>query len=225
MAGAVCVALVASASARAGEPREVQEAHARFDQGLRALDANDLDSARVAFAQAYAACPSVDILWNLAMTEARTGRHADALAHFRVYVDSPGARPERAARARDDLIPTLFAQTSHVLLDATPGATITLDGRRALGRAPLGEVVDVEPGPHVLRAAAGGRAIEATVTCDAGQLEPVSLLLQAQPEAPLPPAPEPPARPATRSPSPSRAVPAPPTRGPAAMPHPTTGRV
>jgi hypothetical protein len=191
-----------------------REAQARFEEGIARVKAGNLEGARLSFTQAYALLEKPTILWNLALTDEKTGHLLEALDHFRQYARNASG-PDDHSNA-DKHIAALVAQTTHLDVAAPPGAQVVVDGNAA-GVAPLPEAVDVLPGPHRLEA----RTAQSTRTADvdglAGQLVHVNL---------LPPpvlAPEP--APETHDPAPNPEPALPETPAPVESPSPATGRV
>lgn len=124
---------------------DVTRARQTFARGMSQARKNELEDARRSFAAAYALVPSVDILWNLAMTERGLDRHVEALGHLRLYVASQAARADRKQLAEAELIPELVVATGHLSVHAPEGAVIDVDGV-----AVASPVLDVEPGVHAV---------------------------------------------------------------------------
>ena len=161
--GALAVAAPASADEAAD-----RDARARFEEGLARVRASDFEGARVSFAQALAVLHKPDILWNLALSEAKTQHPLDALQHFKEYLhEAPPADPDRE-RARKHII-ELSAVTGHIEVVAPPGASVTVDATRALGFAPLVDTIDVMPGRHSVAARLGAESKTVGIETAAGQ--------------------------------------------------------
>ncbi len=167
--------LVASVSAYAADDRATREAEARFAEGLTAVKSKDYESARLSFAQAYAVLQRPLILWNLALSEEKSGHTIDAIGHFRqVTRDMPGASEGNGAQKHLD---ALVAQMGRIDVQAPAGATFTLDGGDVAGSAPLVDPIDVQPGHHVIEARfAHGGTKASPVDALAGQIAHVSLV-------------------------------------------------
>jgi hypothetical protein len=158
---------------------DVGRAQLAFQRGLVQVSKNDLESARRSFASAYALVPSVDILWNLAMTERKLGKNVDALHHFRAYVGDATARADRKAIAQAEILPELTDLTAHITVKALEGAVVTIDG------APmLSSTTDVEPGIHSVAIANANGGFARAIDAGAGSTIHVDL-------TPPPPAPAP----------------------------------
>jgi hypothetical protein len=211
----VAVWLAASAPwvARADDTMQ-HEAQARFEEGIARVKAGNLEGARLSFTQAYALLEKPTILWNLALTDEKTGHLLEALDHFRQYARN-AAGPDDHANA-DKHIAALAAQTTHLEIAAPAGAQIVLDGNPA-GAAPLAEAVDVLPGPHRLEARTGQSSRSADVEGLAGQLVHVNLM----PPPVLAPEPVPETHDAAPTPEPAL----PDTPEPVESPSPSSARV
>ncbi|MBX3192621.1 MAG: hypothetical protein KF819_36895 [Labilithrix sp.] len=158
--------LALARSTNAAETGDVEAAQRWFESGLAAVRRGELASARRSFGAAYALVPSVDILWNLASTERRLGENVAALAHFRAYVASPEARPDRVKIAEEEVLPELEGATARLSIRADEGASVLVDGR------PIGDgsaVVDVMPGMHAIVVKAAGRETTFAVEAIAGR--------------------------------------------------------
>lgn len=144
-ATALGASLMFARNATAAPPsREADAAKQWFAHGVAAARTGDLPAARKAFGAAYALVPSVDILWNLAMTERKLGDTVAALDHFRTYVASPDARADRKKLAQEEALPELEAATAHLAFAEPEGAIAVVDGKQASTATTL----DVAPGVH-----------------------------------------------------------------------------
>src|SRR5262245_23442713 len=65
---------------------ETEVARQRFREGVAHYDRQDYEKARLAFLQAYLLKPHPAVLLNLAQSELRAGRHAEAAANFAKYL-------------------------------------------------------------------------------------------------------------------------------------------
>ncbi len=140
------------------------DAHKRLNEGLDRYGRGDYDGARIAFQQAYSVLASVDLLYNLARAEVKSGHALEALVHIRQILRDPKATPDdhtKAARLFDEA----NRVTAHVAIEAPAGAEIVIDHVPS-GEAPVNEPFDVTPGKHVCEARANGttRVIEVTAS-------------------------------------------------------------
>jgi len=177
VAGALGVAVPASSRA---DDKAVRDAQARFEEGLGRVKAGDFEGARLSFAQAYTVLHKPDILWNLALSEQKSGHLVDALDHFRELGRLATSDADRASAGNH--VSELMAQTGHIEVLAPAGARVSVDGAAA-GVAPLAQPVDVFPGKHHVEA----RTAQGTKTADAetvaGQLAHVSFMVADAPAA------------------------------------------
>lgn len=153
-----------AAPMRAGESSETEAAQRWFSRGLAALREDDWATARRSFGAAYALVPSVDILWNLAITERKLGDNVAALEHLRSYVISAEARADRKKIAEEELLPHLESVTAHLRIAEAEGATVVVDGRRVGASATL----DLVPGIHAVVVRVGADERDFAVETPAG---------------------------------------------------------
>ncbi|HEY8086356.1 MAG TPA: hypothetical protein VIF09_00875 [Polyangiaceae bacterium] len=197
------------AGAQGGDPAVEREARARFQEGLTRVQARDFEGARVAFTQAFAVLHKPDILWNLALSEEKSGHLVDALGHFQqLDRELPSSADHAPPKKHAD---DLAAQTGHVDVTAPSGAAITVDGGPERV-APLDRPWDVMPGHHVVNVRVGGapaKSLEVdafagrTVKADFGQVD-----------TPAPPVPPGPGGATSTQPGDTGAPPAPPPPAP-----------
>ncbi len=174
-------------AARGQDAAAIQEAEARFRDGLRDHDAGREEAARLRFTEAYAVLHTPSLLFNLARSEQLTGRTLEALVHFRQFVadSDPRIAPadRDAARAH---IAELLPRIGHVRIDAPAHATVDVDGMAVPGESPFAEAIDVTAGTHTVRARIGDEVKTLQVDAPAG----ITTTARFEPEAP-PPAPPP----------------------------------
>jgi len=97
--------LVAAApSVARADDRALREAQARFEEGLKRVKAGDFEAARMSFGQAYVVLRKPDILWNLALSEEKSGHAVDALAHFKQAAKEAPDAADRAEAQRGQAI-------------------------------------------------------------------------------------------------------------------------
>lgn len=155
--------------AAAVEPAESaaqRDARLRFEEGLARVKSGRFEDARVAFAQAFAVLRKPDILWNLALSEEKSGHLADALGHFKQFDREAPSEVDRSGVKKH--IDQLWGQTAHIEVTTLPGAQVTVDNAAA-GIAPLKEPLDVMPGHHLVEARNGGFFKSTEVDLAAGQ--------------------------------------------------------
>lgn len=167
----VLVVVIARSAHADGGVDTAARATSLFREGLERGAAGDADGACGRFAAAYALVPSVDILWNLAVSERRAGRLADAYRHFEQYVAQEDARPARKSQA-SSWLSELERETGTIDVDAPDSAGVEVDGVPAGARR-----VRVVPGMHVITARAGVRSTRVVVDVAAAQTTPARIAL------------------------------------------------
>jgi hypothetical protein len=190
---------LASSSARADDTA-TRDAEARFAEGLSRVKHQDYEGARLSFAQAYTVLHRPLILWNLALSEEKSGHPLDALTHFRQVAQEAPSESDRASARKH--IESLSAKTSRIDVQAPGGTTFTLDGSDVSGIAPLTDPVDVMPGHHVIVAKLTAGPKTSEVDAIIGQVAHVTFTADAPP-APAPP----PVAPVPAEPQPLAATP------------------
>jgi hypothetical protein len=152
-------------------------ARERFKEGVQYFDQKQYDRARVAFLQAYALKRHPAVLLNLAQSELRSGKEADAAKHFSAYLREA---KDATAAEREGAEAGLFAAKAVVGEIAvqvdTEGAIVLVDGNEE-GAAPLPDAVYLTPGNHTLEARKDGKSSKAQVTAKAGEATEISLRL------------------------------------------------
>ena len=168
--------LTASAHARA-ESLTVVEAQARFEDGLDRARRGDNEGARIAFVQAYAVLPRAEILWNLALSEQRTGHTVEALRHFRQFEHDPKIKGERDKQDARVKIEELSKLTGHLEITAPAGSRVTVDGEVITDEPPL--LVDVAPGYHAIDDRLGDKALHQEASPAAGETSKIVFTIEA----------------------------------------------
>src|SRR5688572_25144401 len=126
------------------------EARRRFQEGVRFYDQRQYDKSRLAFLQAYALKPHPAVLLNLAQSELRAGRYADAAGNFAKYI-----RENPNAEAMDHAL-AAFEEARKRVVEVNvsvnqPDAIISVDGQQ-IGKSPLPDPLYIEPGAHTIGA-------------------------------------------------------------------------
>lgn len=185
---ALSVPLASPNVARAQDDATIQMARERFQEGVKFYDNKQYDKARAAFLQAYALKKHPAVLLNLAQSELRSAREADAAKHFAQYMrenkEASAAERQEAERG----LATAKASVGELRVNVVDGAEVYVDGNLE-GRSPLGGPVYLKPGSHNLEARKDGKTAASTVTAIAGQTGSVDLGFGdgTMPAAPLPP--------------------------------------
>jgi hypothetical protein len=197
-----CVVAFAVLALASSAWAQAPDAAALFDSGLRKMEAHDYASGCPALRESYRLDPRAGTLFTLAECEAKWGKGAAALRHYRAFLDtvaqmSPSELPRQEARAR-------IAETQAAALDrdvpqvtlafsdpAPPGTKITIDGEPA----EPGVMVRVDVGAHAIVVASPGKGQNTqSVTLAVGDRRRVDLDVPGAPPKPraAPPAAEPP---------------------------------
>ncbi len=179
-------AIASPSLARADDPKSMQDAQARFDEGIARAKQRDFEGARLAFTQAYAVLKKYDILFNLALAEEKSGHALDALTHFKQLArDTQGSADDRVTSHKHAV--ELASHTGHIDVAAPPGAVIVFDGSRSAGMTPLSEPLDVQPGSHKVEAHARDHTYTVTVNATAGDVVKANFLDLIPPGSVAPP--------------------------------------
>jgi hypothetical protein len=153
------VIAMAPQDARAGG---AQAAEVAFEAGRAAFDHKDYAAARREFARAYREVPLPKYLWNLGLSEFRSGAYWSAYGHFAQYKTDPGAARENLAHL-DEVLRHTEEHLGHLTVDAPAGFEVTVDGIDR-GAAPLPSAVVVDPDrPHDVTADHGASHLLAHV--------------------------------------------------------------
>ncbi|AUX43682.1 uncharacterized protein SOCE26_051340 [Sorangium cellulosum] len=140
-----------------------------YEDGQKAMGANDFEAALKAFQQSLSILPSPNTRYNVARCFRALGRTASAYTNFRLAAREAAdrvaaARETRFAATRDAaekeaaaLEPKVPRLNVIVPSDAPPGLTVTIDGQE-LPRSLWNTAVETDPGVHVV-AATGPRIV------------------------------------------------------------------
>jgi hypothetical protein len=174
----------ATRSSHAQSDGETETARQRFREGVAHYDRQDYEKARLAFLQAYLLKPHPAVLLNLAQSELRAGRHAEAADHFAQYIrGNPTAPAMEHAKAGFDEARQKVTELN-VQVNA-PGAAITVDGAD-VGRSPLPNAIYLTPGRHSVVARKGTASADKVLDAVAGRREYITLEMQEGYAAPPP---------------------------------------
>ena len=178
-------------------------AEAMFQRGLADLLAGRYDAACPALAESLRIARGAGTLFTLAECERLRGRWASAAARYDEYLQAfaeltpaeqrrQRQRPRIARQQRARLEP-LIPRLSIVLPDGVPdGATVVLDGATLPAPAEgAAATTTIDPGQHVVRLEAPGRAagVEQELTIAAGESRRLELAMPPPLPPPLPPPP------------------------------------
>src|SRR5688572_5832790 len=155
---------------------ETEVARQRFQEGVQHYDRQDYEKARLAFLQAYLLKPHPAVLLNLAQSELRAGRHAEAAENFAKYIrQNPTAPAMEHAKAGFEEARQRVTELN-VQVNAS-GAAVSVDGAE-VGRTPLPNVVYLMPGRHTVLARKGSASAERVLDAVAGRREYIVLELR-----------------------------------------------
>lgn len=166
-------------------------ARQRFQEGVKFFDQKKYEEARAAFLQAYALKRHPAVLLNLAQSELRANRHADAARHFAQYLrDNPSASSLEKQDAETGLAEAR-AKAGRVLVSVNAtGADVFVDDE-LIGKAPLSEPVDVSAGEHRVEARLGDQSAAISVVAPAGRVTEAKLIVGATQAPAIAPTPSP----------------------------------
>jgi PEGA domain len=171
----LATSLLHAGTALAQSDGETEIARQRFLEGVRHYDQHDYDKARLAFLQAYLLRPHPAVLLNLAQSQLRAGRYAEAADNFAKYIrENPTAEAMSHAKAAFEEARDKVGEIS-VEVNST-GAIINVDGSD-VGKSPLPYAVYMMPGRHTVRATKGGLSADESLDAIAGQRMYVTLAL------------------------------------------------
>lgn len=171
--------------AHAQDDASIQMARERFQEGVKFYDQKQYDKARAAFLQAYALKKHPAVLLNLAQSELRSSREADAAKHFAQYLRENKEATAAERQEAEKGLAAAKASVGEINVKVAEGADIFVDGN-AEGRSPLGGPLYLKPGSHNLEARKDGQSAASTVTAIAGQTGSVELSFGGGAAGPIP---------------------------------------
>ncbi len=195
------VVVLCPSAARANDPAAARE---QVKIGYELSKEGKCEEAIPHFVESLRLDPKAITLINLANCEEKVGRLADALGHWaeaRLHAQTENAKPiaEEAEKRQSALEPRVPKLTIAIAQSAPKDTTVTRDGV-ALGAVAIGIALPVNPGDHVIVAAAPGRAeARASIRVAEGEAKSIEV---APGEPRAEPARERPAPPARRGTSP-----------------------
>jgi hypothetical protein len=170
--------------ARAEQPEPLPDSSVNDSAHLRALykkaqaafEANDFEQARGLFLQAWAIQPSAEIALGLGQSELELKRHRDCAEHldYAIRNMSPTVSESVVGMAKKALAEVTTQLGVIRVATNRDGAEIRVDGK-AVGKAPLGAPLFLEPGNHEIAAHFGTNGITRPVSVQAGQETSISL--------------------------------------------------
>lgn len=168
------------------------EAQARFKEGLDLVDASKFGEARLKFLQASAVLKAPAVLFNLAMTEQKTGYDVDAVEHYRAFLKTSTTDPRMTDAMRDKArqnIALLLPKVAQIDIEVAPGAKVIVDNK-PLDEAPK-EPIAVAAGRHTVEASFDGKTRSVNVDAAVGEITKAKIDFQTtEATSPQPPASE-----------------------------------
>ena len=175
-AAAVSLSIVAASAPAAAEDAPVparadvrDEAHERFDRGLRLFNQGDNAGALAEFLRAHELVPHPLVLYNIGLVHAAMGDPVAAVEALDRLLAAPGAlSPERAQRARSVRAEQALRIAELEVVAPVAPATLSIDGIE-VGAAPFDAPLRVASGQHLLTLVAPGHAPSRKTITVAGQ--------------------------------------------------------
>lgn len=181
-------------SASAAADRKAAASH--FQKGIQLFQAEDFAAALIEFRAAYDTAPSFEVLYNIALCQARLAKHAAAVSSFEAYLSDGGSRVSKERRkVVSRLLEEARAKTALVtIISSIEGTEVFIDGVSA-GFTPLIKLL-TESGSRTFRAVREGyHPAEEVQELAAGQT--TTLQLELKPIAASAPKPQEPVEVAT----------------------------
>lgn len=164
--------------AAAEDDAAVDMARQRFKEGVEFFDKKQYDKARAAFLQAYALKAHPAVLLNLAQSELRSDREAEAATHFAQYLREHSEATEDQRQAAVDGLAAAKEKVGEVKLDVSQaGADISVDGEE-VGKSPLPDPLYLAPGSYTITASKGDATARVSVQVTAGDSKTESLTFE-----------------------------------------------
>ncbi|HMI83162.1 MAG TPA: hypothetical protein VK550_03660 [Polyangiaceae bacterium] len=145
------------------------EARSRYERGMQLYNEGASEGALVEFERAYQLAPSYKLLYNIALIRLQLNDYAQALKAFQEYLaeggtDIPSVRRSEVERH----VASLRSKVGRVhLISSARGADVLVDDV-TVGRVPLPELLELNPGRRRITIARGGLSSTTVVTV-AGQ--------------------------------------------------------
>lgn len=155
----VVLLILVTTSASAQEAADKAAAEALFDEGRKLMAAGNFEDACPKLEASQRLDPGVGTMLNLADCQQKTGKTASAWAQFREAISAAhnagSLEREEIARSRAR---ELESKLSYLTIETWKGqrVQVTRDGE-PVDEAVLGSAIPVDPGAHVISAAAPGK--------------------------------------------------------------------
>lgn len=158
-------------------PAAKQEAATHYQRGISLYKETNYPAALSEFKAAHAALPSWEVLFNIGLCQRRLFQYGAAIRSFDRYLAEGGAKVGKDRRAAvDEELTQIRALTAPIaiIVKGAP-ARLLVDGEPA-GTTPLGELVLLGPGKHLVRAEREGCSPEEkTIEVISGESQAVEL--------------------------------------------------
>ncbi|MBK8213275.1 MAG: hypothetical protein IPK71_05935 [Myxococcales bacterium] len=176
---AAAMFLVVSPAWADGTDFPTKEGAERFAEGNKLYTEGNFEGARLKFMQALAVARTPSLLFNLARSEERTGKLAEAYLHYQEYLKFPNL-PAKGKADAERYAAELEKKVGRIQIDAPAGSHVQVDGKD-VGPAPFGGPIAVEAGAHQVMLGTETKP----VTCGAGTV--VTVTFEAKPSDVVPP--------------------------------------
>ncbi len=176
---AAAMFLVVSPAWADGTDFPTKEGAERFAEGNKLYTEGNFEGARLKFMQALAVARTPSLLFNLARSEEKTGKLAEAYLHYQEYLKFPNL-PAKGKADAERYASELEKKVGRIQIDAPAGSHVQVDGKD-VGAAPFGGPVAVEVGAHQVMLGTETKP----VTCGAGTV--VTVTFEAKPSVVVPP--------------------------------------
>ncbi len=193
---AITLSLCAPTESALAQPDDIHaQAEDRFRLGREALNRGDHWLALRLFRTSHGLEPGRGKLLNIAICEERLGLFASAFKHLQEVLPQFPAEDDRAPVVKQQL-DAVSPKVPYLKIQLTPrapsGTTVTLDGE-PLAPESLGVDMPIDPGRHVVAAAAGATEQRYPLTLTAGEHRALEVTLPAGMPEPSGSAPDTPA--------------------------------
>ena len=123
-----------------------KEGAERFAEGNRLYTEGNFEGARLKFLQALAVARTPSLLFNLARSEEKTGKLAEAYLHYQEYLKFANL-PAKGKADAERYSAELEKRVGRIQIEAPAGSHVQVDGKD-VGAAPFVGPIAVEAGPH-----------------------------------------------------------------------------
>ena len=148
-------------------------------EGNKLYTEGNFEGARLKFMQALAVARTPSLLFNLARSEEKTGKLAEAYLHYQEYLKFPNL-PAKGKADAERYASELEKKVGRIQIEAPAGSHVQVDGKD-VGAAPFGGPVAVEVGAHQVMLGTETKP----VACGAGTV--VTVTFEAKPSVVVPP--------------------------------------